>query len=155
MPSGNVPDPHLAHIHQPEDWFQNEPFQFMGTGNTPYYPSGYYDILGGAPSFFPGHRPLDYHHGWLSRPSSEEHNKFLSSVGGSVNSAATFDPNDIFAHGGAGLEFGDPGGLPRYGIDPGGPIHLITNVSTDSSQVSSLYLSEEVCRYSVRKTHWY
>jgi len=146
----------------------------MGTGNTSrptYHPPGYHDMLSdailGAPPSFLGHRPHDYNYGLLNHaPSSQvdthptyrlswPSNEFLLSFGGNVNSAGTFGPNDIFTHRVAGLEFGDPGGLPRYDIDPGGPIHLITNVRTDSSQVSSLYLSEEVCRYSVRKAHWY
>ena len=88
-----------------------------------------------------------------SRPPEGYDGSPLPGIGGNVNPAMPVDYNPPYE--GTWPDSEDPGGLPRCGTGPGGPIHLTTNISMASSQVSYPHLFEEVCRHSVWKARWY
>ena len=121
------------------------PWQLYGVMSTtpPVLPAGYFDPCGNhliPTRFHPSQLPECY--GGFG-------------AGGGADQVFTVSPNDVYAYGGIGPMYEDPGGFLRYDTNPGDPIHLTTNISAASHQVSFQHLSQEVCRYSVRKTHWY
>ena len=104
-------------------------------------------FMSATPQPFPQYSP--YALSWSPQSSGG----FLPGVGGNINLAPGLD--DIRSHRDAWLEHKDHGNFPRCGTNPGGPTHLTMNISMASSQVSFLHLSQEVCCYSVWKSHWY
>ena len=136
--------------------------QYQSAGvDTPVPPHflGYQDAT--TPPWFqpagdPG--PYGYLHGLSIQPSTyvpEGYNVFALGVGGDMNPFFAVGYADLSTHGGIIPGYIDPGNFPRCDTSPGGPVHLTTNISGAWSQVSPLYLSQEVRRYSVWKTHWY
>ena len=147
---------------------QYEAHQSAGVG-TPVPPHflGYQDAVA-LPWFQPGHPgPYGHLHGLSTQPyplqlgtyslytMPQVYNGLPLGVGGEINQSFAAGHNTVPTHGCAVPGYEDPGSFPRCDTNPGGPIHLTTNISVVSSQVSPLYLSQEVCRYSVWKTHWY
>lgn len=81
------------------------------------------------------------------------YNAFLPGAGGCVDPLVAVGHDGVPAYGGTGIGYGDP--FSRCDTNAGGPIHLTTNISAASPQVSFQYLSQEVRRCSVWKAHWY
>ena len=112
--------------------------------------------------FLPGDdEPQDQLHGeWCAcsyTPSQvpESPDGWFPGIGESLDPVAAVGYPDNSPCGDVGPGSENPGISPRCGTDPGGPIHLTTNISVPSPQVSYLHLIEEVCPYSAWKTHWY
>ena len=128
----------------------------VGTPVPPYFLS--YQDATTLPWFqLVGHPgPYDHVPGLSTQPNSYTllggYHVYAPGVGGTIDPFFTAG-YDISTHG--GIVPGYPVDFPRCDPNPGGPIHLTTNISVVSSQVSPLYLSQEVCRHSVWKTHWY
>lgn len=122
----------------------------------PAFPPGYLDLYGPHWPPIQLYPPqIDQHSLDVLNRSYEPHGEFLPGAGESVNQPFTVGPNDGSAYECVGLGYGDPGSFQRCGTNPGGPIHLTMSLSATSHQVSFQYLSQEVCRPSVRKTCWY
>jgi len=125
----------------------------------PTYGPDYQGVLD-APTFdpptFPPRYPGPYgrHHGQLAQTGTQSQ----YGVSQPTEGRDSFFPPGVNPAIGAGYNnsgWEDPGHFSRFGLDPGGPIHLTTNISAASPQVSYQSPSGEVCNYSVRKAHWY
>jgi len=108
------------------------------------------------PVFQPGYPGSHGHHtGLLNQPCSYSPygvDQPVENPGGFFSPAVGVGYNDYED---PWFEWEDPGRFSRFGLDSGGPIHLTTNISAASPQVSYQSLSGEVCHCSVRKAHWY
>lgn len=133
-----------------------------------YRPTGapYYDPYQGFTSVTPLTLPPGYiagSYGYRYGPSThfvgvhalpEGYDGFHPGVGGNINPMVGYNADFTREETGLGYAPEDPGSFPRCDANPGGPIHLTTNIS-EASHVSSLHLSQEVCRHSVWRAHWY
>lgn len=103
-----------------------------------------------------------YHHGLPTQTQTFQVDVYAyvsaESPGGLPARDVTLTPAtgyNIFDQGEISPGFENPGSLLRYAIHPGGPASLTMNPSAESSQVSDLYLSAEVCCCSNREWPWY
>ena len=155
---------HSSYVLQQDIEFQYEASQSMGMDMTDpgYWPEDHpvsgsvmsvnqYPFFSGHPGthdclheqrYPPPHPLYPYTPGQLSEGRSVGGNLGPSMVGYADNVSC----RDV----GPGSE--DPCISPRCGTDPGGPIHLTTNISMAFSQVSYPNLIKEVCHYSAWKT---
>lgn len=129
---------------------QYEAHHSVGVGTpAPLYFLGFQDAAT-MPWFQQEPGPYVYLHGLSTQPYPLQPSMYSShtlpggygglalGAGGHINPSFT-------------VGYEDPGSFPRCDTNPGGPIHLTTNISVVSCQVSPLY----VCRYSIWKVYWY
>jgi len=162
MPAGGIFDPFFIRDRQWDIGPQHEAHQpawptyppvYQG-GVTPLwlqpeYPGSRGYLHGSPPATYPLQAAM-----YPPRVPPEGYGGFIFGVVGNVNPPTAVGDNRTSTHNTVpGYE--DPGSFPRYNMSPGGHIHLTTNISAALSQVSSRYLSQEVCHYSVWKAHWY
>lgn len=146
-----------------EAFSRDEAPQLVGIGMAEPTDWSYYHlgvVRAVPPGFPPG--PRETQHGllfqsppptYVSGHLTEGPDVLFPGGGEFLNPAVLVDCNP--PDGNPWPDYGDPGSLPRCGTYTGTPIHLTTNISMVSSQVSYPYLFEEVCHYSVRKASWY